>query len=459
MRNLFLLCTVLLFSFGSFGVKAEIVNKIQGYSCIDYEGSFVIGTVIDSDECRQFVESSTGYSLCNEFYGDSWGIKRGSSGFGCSPNSSSLLLLVKIKAENVCISPHNFETPEGMCSDNDLSLKCFDSSIQKQFQNEQYSCQLSNPNTSLYDTVFKWSCIDNEGAAPDLGVYCEYPENGCIQGLNCSPKDTQVCDPTSTECELPAMTEAEDMPNYIPEIPLEDPDFCTRNPDLCSEPDLNITPEPNQNPSLSDTLDNSDWTEYENKINAQNELNSKHLENINHNIKNLSDNMIKQSKFNNKLGQNQLGALFAIGEGSDEGETPNSANTDCKSQIFSCEGDLIQCAILKETYFNNCPTDELSDLENSLSAITNVDNVAALVQEDTINLGEIDEKYLNNGVAASGVCPADKTLSITIFNKTASVIIPYGPLCDLVTGVAPAVIIMGWFMGIVIIGRGQIGGF
>lgn len=155
---------------------------------------------------------------------------------------------------------------------------------------------------------------------------------------------------------------------------------------------------------------------------------------------------------------NVLGSkIDAIGGGGGGGGgKPDFASYDCETNVFKCEGDPIQCTTAKMQFAELCLTRELSELENAIKPVSNIDNVAAIVQKDTVDFSKLDDKYLNGGgVSASGSCPKDKHVSFSIADSKVSLKIPFKPLCGAVELFSPIVILMGWVAGLTIIGRSQ----
>ncbi|BDU37176.1 virulence factor TspB C-terminal domain-related protein [Vibrio nigripulchritudo] len=143
-------------------------------------------------------------------------------------------------------------------------------------------------------------------------------------------------------------------------------------------------------------------------------------------------------------------------EGEDCGDGKAAASYSCEQEKFSCKGDVIQCLLADIQYKEHCIEDDLKELETALKPITEVDNVAAILQDETQDFSNMDMKYMNgHGVSAHGSCPPDRTFTITIGSMSKTFSLPYQPLCDAVTTYRPIVILFGWISGLGIIGRSQ----
>lgn len=364
-------------------------------------------------------------------------------------------------------------------------ILCSDPQVQKDIQQAQYACQLSQPSDLFHDNEFKWSCSENPAPQyPNVSTSCNLVPKDCIQGLTCEePSDTPHCNPANEECPLPPPTP--DLNPDDPNNPNPDPSFCELHPQLCETPTAPpSTPEPNPSPGSGSSPDNPDMSVGENANNKELSESNQHLENINHNIKELDKRVIDQLLKANQLAQHQLGELKeirnkptggggagttqAVTEGnqklddiacllddkceSEDKEKP-TANVDCDKSIFECKGDVIQCALLKVQYEDTCTIDELKELEAAFSTVVNVDNEAMLVQPDVVDFGKLNTTYLDNGVAfsVSATCPAPQTTSLQ--GKTIE--ISFEPACRYAELVRPLVIFSAWLTGLLLIGRSQ----
>ncbi|KHT38046.1 virulence factor TspB C-terminal domain-related protein [Vibrio sinaloensis] len=142
---------------------------------------------------------------------------------------------------------------------------------------------------------------------------------------------------------------------------------------------------------------------------------------------------------------------------SDSKQKP-TATVNCKSSKFECKGDVIQCAQLKLDYENSCVTKELNDLEKALQGISNVDNVAMLVDaENEMDFSKLDTKYLESGVSfGAASCPAPARITLDIPYVGSYVIdFSYEPACKWAEIMNPLVHLAGWIFGLYIIFRAQ----
>ncbi len=371
------------------------------------------------------------------------------------------------------------------------SLKCDSEEVNKSIQNARYACQLANPNTSIYNDYFKWSCVDLVTGKPNVKTVCNYEPNGCIVGLDCdnSQNDIEYCNPLSEDCPLPPQSDLEEEP--IPPIPIilpSDPDFCSLHPDICERPtDDKVEDDPITNPN-NPKPDNPNIDENSNEIVKEISISNNHLTNISSNVKNLNKDIKSQLNKSNTLLQHQLGELkniankqnssgggagveSAVGKTNDkldtiacllddscdeEGKEKAKAQANCEQSLFECEGDVIQCVLLDIQYKDHCIISDLDKLESSLSSITQVNNVDAILQPDTIDLSKIDNKYMNgSGLnAGRGQCPPDYVFTVDIY-KPVTVTIALSDLCESIRRVAPLIILFGWVSGIGLVGRLQ----
>lgn len=414
------------------------------------------------------------------------------------PGEHSIITSAYTWGADGCPTSHPTDNGDGTCSPAPPPIICGSPEVSKEIQRAQYACQLENPNTQLYDLDFKWSCTDVDGQSfPDVGTSCNYEPNGCIVGLNCDEagQDVPVCNPESQECEIPLPDNDNPLPEPDP-LPPTDQDYCSLHPDVCGDTSPPPSePEPNPSPDISDIPDNPDLSQGDNTIAKELTLSNKHLENINQGIRDFDSKASKQLALSNKLAQHQLGAakdtakvvksttgaiISSIQDGNrettktnekldkiaclldeecaNEGKPKPSVTMDCTASLFSCEGDVIQCEILRLQWKDSCISNELSDLEGALSDIVNVDSEAMLVDsENVLDYSQMDTHYLENGVSFGtglGTCPAPAVINLdlkTIGNYTID--FSYEPACEWAEIMNPLVHIAGWIFGLFIIFR------
>lgn len=382
--------------------------------------------------------------------------------------------------------PDGYDEITGGCNQPEPEpILCSDPQVQKDIQQAQYACQLSQPSDMFFQNEFQWSCTENPAPQyPNVSTSCNLIPKDCIQGLTCEePSDTPHCNPANEECSLPPPTP--DLNPDDPNTPNPNPSFCELHPQLCESPTPpESTPEPNPSPGSSPSPDNPDMSVGENANNKELAESNQHLENINHNIKELDKRVIDQLQRANELAQHQLGELKeirkkptggngagttqAVNEGNQklddiacllddncesEGKEKPTANVDCDRSIFECKGDVIQCALLKVQYENTCTIDELNELEAAFAPIVNVDNEGMLVQADVVDFGKLNTTYLDNGVSfgVSATCPASETFSL----QGETIEISFAPACRYAELVRPLVIFSAWLTGLLLIGRSQ----
>lgn len=395
------------------------------------------------------------------------------------------------KGQNLCQD----QGSDGSCVSAPEPIYCNDPQVSKDVQHAQYACQIDNPNTQLYDVFFDWSCSENPAPQyPTVKTSCNYEPNNCVVGLNCptAPNDNTYCDPATDECTLPDSKPESDLPNTNP-LPDIDPSFCELHPILCQTPEVpESTPEPNPNPDSTTKPDNPDLPQGDNEIVKEISESNDHLENINHNIKEFDNRVNEQLKLANELNQHQLGALKDIASKNlsagaamggvesgvaqtnekldkvacllDDGcESPDkkkpSVKYECSTAfIFSCEGDVIQCEILKATYENMCIVEELVGLEKAITDFVSVDSEAMLVDsENTLDYSQMDTKYLDNGVSfgVTSGCPAPLVIDMNLgsFFGSHSIEWSYEPACKWAEIMNPLAHLAGWIVGLFIIFR------
>lgn len=382
----------------------------------------------------------------------------------------------------------------------DSPPRCEDADIQKEFQNAQYACQISNPNTQLWQTNFEWSCTNVEGKQPDIRSHCNYEPTNCIIGLTCekAEKDIAYCDPTKEQCELPPQSEHLE-PDPIPElppldgskngagngstgtgadVPTENPNFCDLNPQLCEKQQPPQSP-PEPNPTPTEKPDNTELSAGDNAIVKEVSLSNQHLENVNSNLKSLGGQLLEQLSRGNEFSQHQLGLMREMLEHLIQGDNsalipndtgkeekpkeeeqektdPPMASADCDKSIFECRGDVIQCALLKVQYDSTCTVDEFAQLEEAFKGIKLLNNEALLVQKDSIDYSRMNQKYLNGGVSfGSGACPAPERISFRAFGDSKTIEFKFDPACRYAELLRPLLIAFAWLTGLFIIGRTQ----
>lgn len=121
-------------------------------------------------------------------------------------------------------------------------------------------------------------------------------------------------------------------------------------------------------------------------------------------------------------------------EDSEEGEERTASVGDCDGS-FSCTGDPIDCAILKQQKEQQCYAEEMGDFEGKKS------DVEGLFQGDDFKLnegdGDIDvPSFVTQGTRfLSPSCPPDRVVSLSMAGRTVG--ISFQPLCNFASGLGP----------------------
>ncbi|GLT14043.1 hypothetical protein [Vibrio algivorus] len=351
-----------------------------------------------------------------------------SNGIWCKATSAN----VRIAAYDGSFSPfsgcpatHPVETSDGRCQIEPTF--CSDSSIQKQFQNEQYSCQLNNPNSSFYETVFNWSCVDNESNnSPDVSTSCNYDKKDCIQGLTCESEtnpETPICNPENEECALPPETPPEEIPEEStnPDDLNSNPNPCELGIDLCNNSDTPFTDDPNQNPDSSSLSDNPNLTEGDNALYKEAVITNQHLENMNHKMKEFITNYDSKSDQNNKLYKAQLGQQTEINKKLGQ---QLSGTTQTNKHLDNIENEMNKSFCDKNPEYPDCNKTPFGDLpdftqSNHFSTVFDSSKFAELSQKKDDLTQQIQDKInqfktdLNIAPSFSGGSYSDENITLS----------------------------------------------
>uniref|UniRef100_UPI000B1E8E6C hypothetical protein n=1 Tax=Vibrio mexicanus TaxID=1004326 RepID=UPI000B1E8E6C len=192
--------------------SAETIPKRDVWQCVQNHPNSVYETVAfveNSNQCLPLIDSkipnlpclappfikpvasSTHHVMC--VYRDSYPI------FDMVIGDAYLI-------RNRCPTSHPIDNGDGTCSNDVPSpITCNDPQVTKDIEFEQLACQQGNPNSSLYDVDFQWSCSENPAPQyPNVSTSCNYNPNDCVVGLTCgNEQDVPHCDPTSEECRYP----------------------------------------------------------------------------------------------------------------------------------------------------------------------------------------------------------------------------------------------------------------
>lgn len=191
------------------------------------------------------------------------------------------------------------------------------SELSDEFKQEQFICQSNNPNSTLYDVNFEYSCEDVLNSSPNIKITCNYVPNDCIEGFTCDDSsDDSICNPNIEDCSLPDMSDPDDIPEFNPDIPDSEPSLCEQFPSLCLSPDTDVTDVPNETPDSSQVPDNDNFSSGENSLYKEAVVTNQYLENIDHRLSEFSHNYDSISGQNNEIFKNQLGQLRLINHSS-----------------------------------------------------------------------------------------------------------------------------------------------
>lgn len=378
-----LLFLLFCFSAISFNSYASVVDK-QTYArdCQEPRGNGNYRHGYSMGNCAEYVSQTLDFDDCGYTPGftknNTWVCDINPNGI---PHYKVLLLAYPYNGDlKDCPITHPYETDDGRCTDLDNSIKCTDSETQKQIQNEQYICQISNPNSSFYEAAFNWSCSDNETTnTPDISTSCNYDTKNCIQGLTCeseSQPETPICNPENEDCALPPETPIEEIPEEStnPDDLNANPNPCELGVDLCNNSDTAFTDEPNQNPDSSSVSDNPNLNEGDNALYKEAVTTNQHLENMNHKMKEFVSNYDSKSDQNNKLYKAQLGQQTEINNHLDNIENElnksfcdkNPNHPDCAKTPFGDLPDFTQSNHFA-TVFDSSKFAELSQKKDDLT--------------------------------------------------------------------------------------------
>ena len=139
------------------------------------------------------------------------------------------------------------------------------------------------------------------------------------------------------------------------------------------------------------------------------------------------------------------------GDGSgDEREDPESSvgGESCSATI-TCEGDAIQCAILRSQKKQACADEEARDYSKAAPTINaEIAKGEYQLKEETVDASG----FFNLGNRFySSTCPAPKSLRIESFNRTIQ--LSYQPLCDFAGALSYIVVAMASLFFMVYVGR------
>lgn len=119
----------------------------------------------------------------------------------------------------------------------------------------------------------------------------------------------------------------------------------------------------------------------------------------------------------------------------------------CSAEL-SCDGDAIQCAILRQEKENNCKWS--LGTEEQASVVSAVSGEGFELQETNISVSGIFNDALAQGRWLSSTCPVPRTLSVR--GKTIS--FSWEPLCDFATAIGPIIVALASLFFAIFVFRG-----
>ncbi|MGF1909646.1 hypothetical protein L4C38_09405 [Vibrio kasasachensis] len=269
--------------------------------------------------------------------------------------------------------------------------------------------------------------------------------------------------------------------DYLPTHEADSPEYNNGSSGGGSGGGTSPNPVPNPDPTAKEQ--DPELSKGDNAIVGEISISNQHLENITHELERNRDSQTDGVGKMTTYQKHMLGELKKLntktfsggsviigdGNGSGSGEC-NPETEDCSTPVanyncdtsapntFECEGDLILCMQAKIQYENHCVTDHITDLESALKTqFDAIDNEAAIVQEEVVDLSKIDTRYLDNGIKVEGTCPAPIDASYTnpMTGNAEVFSVDYGPFCTFIGWLAPLVVALGWLSGLYVIGRHQ----
>ncbi|WP_027695285.1 virulence factor TspB C-terminal domain-related protein [Vibrio litoralis] len=440
--------------FVSFVSQAEIVDKLNGVLCEDYPTGQVLGTALDSDECKQFAESSSSYPLCETNYGDSFFIVRTGSGFSCTPNNSNHYLLVKIDFSKVCLSPHSFETQNGQCSD-EIADTIPNEPLPEKQENGCY------PSGTIIDNVYGPSSIKNKSSCfsdscsatirpSDSVTVCTVDENGID---NCQFNLVS----SGQSCEFNASN-----PQWVDDLPLENSGEYTPSNDLSGGGIDSGSLDGSGNPVSGAESTNLYEQQITNEnlkrlIDDQATLLTDINKSLNHSIDydQVKTGYLKQISENTKNISGGGGGGSSSGDGGDWSGSGDSITSDsCES--FACSSHPVICQLAKEDWLKRCEVDDFlssggdgSQIADGLQNFID-ENPNELLEAGSLDVSNVMNKYTKGeGLSTSATCPAPKSVNAGI----ATFEIDYTPFCDMAVIIKALIIIFSSVTSILLISK------
>jgi hypothetical protein len=131
------------------------------------------------------------------------------------------------------------------------------------------------------------------------------------------------------------------------------------------------------------------------------------------------------------------GSTSGDGEGEGEGGGSGSSSASCAVEP-ACEGDPIQCAILRQSWLSRC-YEVVSEAEAG-----SLTGGPAGVGSETVEIGTLDEDVFGDG---TGSCPADQ--EITVFGAVLA--LPWSFACQLAGYMRPLILLMAYLQSAYIV--------
>jgi hypothetical protein len=151
-----------------------------------------------------------------------------------------------------------------------------------------------------------------------------------------------------------------------------------------------------------------------------------------------------------EIGGGTGGGTGSGGGTGEEGEEPvSSVGGEACSAVITCEGDAIQCAILRSQKKQACADEEARDYSKAAPTINaEISKGEYQLKEETVDASG----FFNMGMRFySSTCPAPKSLRIESFNRTIQ--LSYQPLCDFAGALSYIVVAMASLFFMVYVGR------
>ncbi|WP_194435005.1 virulence factor TspB C-terminal domain-related protein [Vibrio fluminensis] len=475
MKNTFLIIAFLLALY-SFNSNANTINRNDAYVCKDDVSGEVLGHASSYEGCEIYKEQATHFPLCTgpSFYqfSDRHYIRcwRGIA-------KPHLMRITRTQLDT-CPSSHAIDNGDGTCSFGEPPPPPPPPTCPEEgtFYKSLYGPASFNN---------RKSCFPNNCAIAfqtESSVYVETESDGVWKTSLELFYTGESCSYSADNASVVEMSHVFSVPdnvhptgdappeNYEPIYQNDTPSYNGGDSSSDLPTDNSSTPLPNPEPIAKDP--DSELTKAENSIVGEVSISNQHLENITHELGQILDqdsstnghiisyqkHMLTELKKLNE--QSTSGGGSQVG-GDNSGTTPSVANYSCDStapNLFQCEGDVILCMQAKIQYDNHCVTEHINSLESALAdQFNNIDNAAAIVQEDVVNLAELDTRYLDNGIQVQGSCPAPIDASYTnpLSGRSETFSIDYTAFCTLIEWLAPIIVALGWLSGIYVIGRLQ----